>query len=513
MFAADVRRALYLWRNVSNSLYKHLQDRLRPPHLPSIGKQLGLVYMAYAANGLLGLAVVPLGLKYLKADGYGLLGLYTAFASYLTFADLGLSKTLIRKLAITTGSSERKTLFQLAITAYIATVMLLTLITPLLVFYLPRAYLWVPSVYVTQLRTLIVLAVIDYILSVPATVSQSWCMADQRFDRYARLTVAFGCSKYAVMLLAISVFHSPVAVSIGLALRRVIDFATVRYFRVEVPWRSFNLRISRESLVFAGSSFRQGISQISLITVISSVALIANSLYGLAAAGIYRASFDLTTKVLFISNGVAAVMFPYFSRLLLHPDRARLCARLVRYLNGSWAMYLFLVVISGWLSRYMLPLARLPGRDNQLQFLLLLFGTCMNAHATVSLEFLQASNKYLQIATVCLVSLVVLVTSAVALKGSFGMLSLAAGWMLSQTVMAVVSDAVALAPTHRKSALGRMCVFKLTMLGAAILVLTLEASATVRPALIGALGLFLTAGIWANWSKRLPSSVANVLPT
>ena len=54
-----------------------------------ISKQLSFVYAANAINGMPGLATVPLGLKYLRADGCGLSGIHAALSAYLALCDPG----------------------------------------------------------------------------------------------------------------------------------------------------------------------------------------------------------------------------------------------------------------------------------------------------------------------------------------------------------------------------------------------------------------------------------------
>jgi O-antigen/teichoic acid export membrane protein len=476
---------------------------MRKFRLPAISRQLGFVYAANAVNGLLGLAVVPIGLRLLKADGYGLLGLYTALCAYLALCDLGIPKTTIRKLTGLACPEQRRELLRLVVTLYVCIAASLVLLAPLLAYYLPQKLLWVPAERAGQLRIMILLAVLDYLLSIPVTITQACCVAEQRFDRYSRFTVVSGTSRYTVMLLAVLWFHSPVAVAAGLAARRILDFAAARWFMTAVPWSTLGPNFSRGALSLAGSALRQSFAQVSLSAVLNAGALIANALYGLAVAGIYRATFDITTKVWFISNGMGLVLFPYFSKLLARRNQERVFSRLVKYLNASWAAYLSIAVLAGFLAPRLLPVAGLPGATNLHLFLLVLLGTCLSAHSTVAMELLQASNGSLQAGAMCVLSLGVLLAAAIYYQPRFGILSLAGAWLLSQLLNAGLADAAALAKiASRRYALWRMPMFKLAALAGALGVLLIQAGQGPGRAIGAATGLCGLLAFAASFEPR-----------
>jgi len=311
------------------------------------------------------------------------------------------------------------------------------------------------------------------------------------------------------MLIGIYCFRTPVAVVIALVCRRIVDLATARWLMAPLPWKLLRLHFSPAALELAFSSIRQSFAQISLGTLLNAGPLIANGLYGLASAGIYKATFDITAKVWFLSNGMGVVAFPYFARVLSGGGGPPVFSRLVQYLNASWGGYLLIAVLLGIASPYLLPLAGLPGATNRYLFLLVLLGVCVNAHATVSLELLQASGRSLHVGGMCLVSLGILAAVAVGCQTRFGLLSLAWGWLSSLAFLAVVSDASALARmSETPSALWRMHVFKAAALGGVLLALSLLTGAGPAAVLAAGLGVCIPVGVWVGDRRDFTAATA-----
>ena len=66
---------------------------------PSIGANVFFNYLGQGYVILIGIVVLPLYLKYLGAEAYGLVGFFTLLASWLQFLDLGMTPTLGREIA------------------------------------------------------------------------------------------------------------------------------------------------------------------------------------------------------------------------------------------------------------------------------------------------------------------------------------------------------------------------------------------------------------------------------
>ena len=60
-------------------------------------------YLGQAWAALMGLAFVPLYIKYLGIEAYGLIGLFAVLQAWLSLLDMGMTPTLGREMARFTG--------------------------------------------------------------------------------------------------------------------------------------------------------------------------------------------------------------------------------------------------------------------------------------------------------------------------------------------------------------------------------------------------------------------------
>jgi O-antigen/teichoic acid export membrane protein len=63
-------------------------------------------YIGQGWNALMGLAFVPLYIKYLGIESYGLIGLFAVLTAWLSLLDMGMTPTLSREMALFTGGSK-----------------------------------------------------------------------------------------------------------------------------------------------------------------------------------------------------------------------------------------------------------------------------------------------------------------------------------------------------------------------------------------------------------------------
>jgi O-antigen/teichoic acid export membrane protein len=131
--------------------------------MPDFKRNIFFVYTVNAANGILGVIIIPLSVSYLGISGYGLLSIYWVLVSYMSLADIGIGKNLLRLLASERQSIARITHLQAAFGLYLIFSVLLLLSLPALLFFIPKYIFPVSQENILSLRLIISFAVIDYI--------------------------------------------------------------------------------------------------------------------------------------------------------------------------------------------------------------------------------------------------------------------------------------------------------------------------------------------------------------
>ena len=72
----------------------------------SLKKNVVANYLGQGWSGLIGLAFVPLYIKYLGIEAYGLIGIFALLQAWLTLLDMGLTPTLNREMARFTAGAH-----------------------------------------------------------------------------------------------------------------------------------------------------------------------------------------------------------------------------------------------------------------------------------------------------------------------------------------------------------------------------------------------------------------------
>jgi O-antigen/teichoic acid export membrane protein len=166
--------------------------------------------------------------------------------------------------------------------------------------------------------------------------------------------------------------------------------------------------------------------------------------------GNYRAAFDLSSRIWFLSNGIGLLLFPKFSKILANEsDGKRLAISVYEILKTSWAVYMLISLAGILLAKYLLPLIGMDSEQVWLFFIILFAGMCMNAHSNLSYEFLLAQGRYETVMKLSFICLVLLWGTFYLLK-TFGPHSIAWAWVVSQAIYAILSDELLIAMSRNK---------------------------------------------------------------
>ena len=429
------------------------------------------VYSVNIVNGVLGIVFIPLSLKLFGADGYGLYSVYVALASLIGLADIGISKNLQRLLASERDISTQRVHLQNTFAIYIVQSCLLACFLPGLMVALPIYVFPVATRTLVTLRWIMFFAVFEYIIAIPTVMMQTFCIANERFDRYSAFTLVSGVTRYILMFFGLFAFRSPIIV-IGLIVsRRFIDVVIAKRVMLSMPHGVWHPNFSYHGFkTILTNSVGLSLGQALQTTIISVGTLLVNNFFGLEALGKYRAAFDLTSKIWFISNGVGLVAFPGFVKTITIPKRKeQFYSKLYCFMNVSWEGFNLVSIIGTMLASFVLGFLHI--HDSQIMglFVILLLPLCLNAHANLSYELLQADRRYISLSFVGVLSLTILLLSFYSLQRTYGIYAIGWAWMLSQIGYSMASDLVVLSAFN----FHRTHIIKITIIKTAILMVSL----------------------------------------
>jgi O-antigen/teichoic acid export membrane protein len=398
---------------------------------------------------------------------------------------LGVGKNLLRRLAGDRAAEFRIKELQIALGTYLLLCgVLVTILAPLLIWQAPLLFP-VPPAYRTALRTVVALAVADYVLGVPVAVRQTYAMSTEQFDRYARLTVISGLARYGLGFAALMSMPGPVLLVAALVGRRVVEWIVAPLVLGRLPATTWRPRLGEAGVL--------SVAQLLQLTVLSGGAFLVNWTLGLAALGVYRAVFDLVSKVWLFSNVIGLVVFPRFVHMVRTPsERRRLGGMLPGILTASLGLFGAIAMGAAAVGPTALPVVGLGGRGYVVLFVLMAGGLAFNAHANLSWELVQAAGWYRQVVGLAAVSLIsMLLVWGVAWMAQ-PEAAIGWAWLLGQVPAVVLTDALGLRAAGATWTRGQR------VMRAAILVTTVGlAVATVEPAPRVAVPLLLAAGALA----------------
>lgn len=395
---------------------------------------------AYVLNGILGILFIPLALHKLGEVGYAVLSVYAFTLSYLVLCELGVGKNLLREIAAAHDESSRLGHLHRALSAYMVIGCFVVTATPIAAWVLPR---WVipfaPSLR-AEVGLVVGLAVADYLLGIIVALHNSEAMARGRVANYARFQAFSGLLRYGGGIAVLLFVPAPSAVLVCTAFagRRLIEIPLAMLVLGRLPlgaWRAWkpSFRVTKTLSSSASLSLAQ-LLQTSMISVGN--VLISHSA-GPAALGVFRSSFDLATKIWFMSGAFGLVLFPRFARLqVTEAGRRVLASVLPAALRLSAAFLALMGVLGMLLASSVLPLLGLRGDLAVMMFVLSLGGATLFAQATAPFELLLAKGWFFKAAVRSAIGLMALYVVFIGLSGLSPLVALGWAWLASQAVYA-----------------------------------------------------------------------------
>ena len=404
------------------------------------------VYSANALNGVLGVVAVPIGLRSLGPEGYGLFSLYLLMISYVLLADLGVSKHLLRLLSCSRDSRDGVDYLRTALALYYGLSAAWFGLLPLLLWLVPAILFPVEPRYCAQLRWLTVIAVTEFAVGIPQSLIQTSALAKERFGDYSRFTLLSGVLRNSVIILGALVFGSPCGLAAAMLARKAVDFCLAARILGGLPKAAWRPRFSRrDAAMMLAQSGTLSVAQVLYSSLMSVGSYLMNAHFGLYWLGIYRVAFDLAGKISFLSNGVGLVLFPKLAYAFRNEARRKSIALLLGpALDVSWLFYCALGAVAVMAAPHALPKIGVANPDAIGLFVLIVIGLSLNCHGLVTNEIIQASGHYRRNIVVTVSGLVIMIAVFSLSRWKAGPASIGVGWIAAAVSIGVIADTVAL---------------------------------------------------------------------
>lgn len=417
--------------------------KLNPSHF---ARSVLSVYAATCASGVLGLIAVPVSLHFLGSEGYGLFSIYMLMAGYVTVADFGIGKNLLALLSRERESQDQINYLRTALGLYCWICAGWVLLLPLLWWLVPAFVFPVGLAHRDTLRWLTVLAVAEFAIGVPLSLSQTSCVARQEFGKYSKYTVLSGISRQTVLIAGAAAFHSPVGVAGAMAARRMIDVYWGFRIMGAIPKQVWRPRFApRPALAMLSQSGTLSVAQVLGATFTGAGSYLVNARFGLHWLGLYRAAFDLAAKTSVIANGITLVLFPKLAAAFANRGRREALRTLLRpALEVSWIFYSAFGACAVVAAPWVLPAIGIHAPDAFGLFVWLAIGLSINCHTQIANEMIQASGRYRGSILVNVTGLAVLVSVFAACAGGLGPLAIGAAWIAAAVACGLLADSVIL---------------------------------------------------------------------
>lgn len=278
----------------------------------------------------LALFAVPVYLRFLGVEAYGVVGLFTSFSILFGFLDLGLGATLTRELARFTAkkisTADGRDLLRTFELAYAFIAILIGLL--LVLSSVPVAHYWVQAKVLdrSEIATALALAGVALACQWPSSL---YCAGLAGLHKQAQLgiaTIAF--ATFRVVLTLGAVWWAPSLASFFGAqiASMLVQTLGLRW----MLWRALTLMEHRPqlrmSIIRASVHFAGGMTGIAITSIVLSQTdkVILSKVLSLTDFGIYVVAGTLASGLYMLISPVFLVMYPRFSTLIHAGDKAEL---------------------------------------------------------------------------------------------------------------------------------------------------------------------------------------------
>lgn len=399
---------------------------------------------ASVASITIALFTVPILLKYLGTDRFGVVSLVWIVEGQFGIFDLGLGSALTKLVAEKLGSSREEeipsifwtSLLIMGIFGLIGSVILRGSAS-----WLVHSALKVPPRI--QLETLSSFHLVA--ISLPIVIStgalRGFLAAHQRFDLLSAVRVPLSIFSYLVPLLVLPFSRSLAPFVLVMVIARFLTWAVhlILCFRVS--------RMLRHKITIQGAPLRRMLTFGGWMTVTNIVSpimvnidrLVIGSMISMAAVAYYAAPYNVATQLFVIPSAITAVLFPAFATALVQDRRraALLFERAVKYIFLSLFPAVLSALALGQLGLH-IWLGSAFAQQSTTVLRCLVLGVFANSLAQVPFWQIQAAGRPDWAAKMHLVELPCYLFVFWGLTRAYGIDGAGLAWLLRTTIDAAV---------------------------------------------------------------------------
>lgn len=458
---------------------------------------------------LVGVATIPLIIRGLGTDRFGILSLVWVAWAYFSLFDIGLGRATTKYVAEALGRGETErvpyilwTTVALQSMLGVLGVLVVVVITPLLV----QRVLNIPLGLIDEARGAFYLLALSIPLVLVSASFRGMLEAAQRFDLVNAVKVPSDAATFLLPLVGVLLgFHLPGIVALLAAARAVTLVAFLGLCLTTFPYL-------REEFASHRDVIRPLLSYGGWITVSNVVGpilvyldrFVIGALLTMSAVTYYSAPYEVVTRLWIIPSSLVLTLFPAFSELGSVGNRNKLgvlFARAVKYLFILMGCVIVVLLVFAkeilqiWLGTDF-------AERSTLAFQVLAFGILMNSLAQVPYALLQGLGRPDMTAKLHLIELPLHATLAWLLVKQWGITGAAVAWTLRATLDALLLFAAA----HRIGCIASSSLFEngilralcaISAFGAAVLAIgNFVSSLPLRAVIVIFTAILLTPMLW-----------------
>lgn len=312
-----------------------------------------LSYVNMALHILIGLVYIPLLLRYLSVEEYGLYQLIGSLVAYLSVMDFGLSGTITRyysqSLALNDQEGQENVL-AIALIIYFVVGILVVIAGIILYQLLDSIYgTTLSSQEIVSAKSMMVLLIINVALTIPSNVFTSAINSHEKFV-FLRIVTIIRSIMNPIIVLTVLQFKAEAlsVVQVQVALNIIVIICNIWYarhkIRIKIYLHSFDAALVKSMLAFSFFIFLNASADQFFW---KTGQLILGAVSGTAAVAVFSITIQLSNYYIQFSTGINGVFLPRLSKLaVISDDMAEINALFLKV--GRIQFSIIGLVISGF---------------------------------------------------------------------------------------------------------------------------------------------------------------------
>lgn len=390
------------------------------------------------ASGI-SLVFIPLYIRFLGIESYGLIGVYLSLMALASVLDMGLSTTLARELArlsaVPGNEQEARDLVRSMEAVYWGIGLLVALSTILLAPLVPRY--WVNPKGVTEETVQRAVMIMGFVIAFdwPATLYSGGLMGLQRQVQLNSIRAGMGTLQAIGAVLVLWLISPTISAyfswQIIIAVAQTTTLAVVLWS--DLPRTSRKVRF-QHGLLVKNWKFTAGVSGITVLGTILTQAdkVILAKMMSLEAFGYYVLAFNVASSLSLVTIPMFSALFPKFSQFIMEKKPAELSAL---YHNGCRFLSILTFSIALTLAFFSREILQIWIRDavtverTHLLLSVVVIGTALNALMILPYTIQMAFGWTKLILYQNTVSLLILIPAMFCMIGKYGAVGAAIVWV------------------------------------------------------------------------------------